>query len=217
MSTIRTLIVDDHPVFRDGVSSVLNNEADVAVVGEASDGQQALDLFRMLLPDVTLMDLRMPGMSGVDAIRAIHGEFPHARFIVLSTYSGDIQVIRAMEAGASGYLLKSALRNSLLNTIRAVHSGKCVVAPEAAVEVAEHLSSIPLTEKEVGILHYVADGLSNKAIANQLGLTEATIKSHMKSVLAKLHANDRTHAVMIASRRGYWIDSAIDGVFGSKV
>jgi DNA-binding NarL/FixJ family response regulator len=199
---IKVLVVDDHPVFREGISAVLLGEEEFALVGEATNGREAVESFRSLRPDVTLMDLQMPGMNGIEAIRLIRREFPDARFVVLTTYSGDAQVLRALEAGAAGYLLKSALRKDLLTTIRAVHRGRKSLSPEVAAELAEHVLDDLLSEREIAVLRRVAAGTANKAIASELGLTEATVKSHMKSVMAKLGAQDRTHAVIIAMKRG---------------
>jgi DNA-binding NarL/FixJ family response regulator len=200
---IKVFIVDDHPFFRKGVLAVLQGEEDFSVAGEAADGVEAIEGFRKCRPDVTLVDLQMPLVSGIETIKTIRQEFPEARFIVLTTYLADIQVTRALEAGASGYLLKGALRNQLLDTIRAVHAGKRVIPAEVAVELAHHALDEPLSEREVEVLRRVAVGTSNREIAAELALTEATIKSHMKSILNKLGANDRTHAVMIAVKRGF--------------
>jgi DNA-binding NarL/FixJ family response regulator len=200
---IRVMVVDDHPLFREGLAALLQDEADVTLVGEAADGSEAIVRFRTLRPDVTLMDLQMPGLSGIEAIQLIRREFPEARVVVLTTYSRDVQVLRALQAGAAGYLVKSALRKDLLNTIRTVHGGGKNVSAEVAAELARHVLDEPLSQREVDILQRVATGTSNKEIAAALALTEATVKSHMKSVMAKLGANDRTHAVMIAIKRGF--------------
>jgi DNA-binding NarL/FixJ family response regulator len=199
---IRILIVDDHELLRDGISSVLEPQPDMMLVGEAVNGRQAIERFRELRPDVTLMDLRMPDMNGIDAIAAIRREAPNARIIVLSTYAGDVQVATALRAGASGYLLKNLVRSELLDTIRAVHAGKRRVPPELATEIAEHVADDALTEREIEILKRVAAGKSNKLIALDLNISEATVKTHMKSILPKLDASDRTHAVTIAFKRG---------------
>ena len=172
------------------------------VVAEASDGMESLEQFRKHRPDITLMDLQMPGMNGIDAIRAIRAEFPEARIIVLSTHAGDVQVSRALKTGARAYLLKGSLRNELLETIRAVHSGQKRVSTEVAVEIAEHSADDALTPREVDVLRFIAKGNANKAIAAQLSLTEETIKSHIRNILSKLQANDRTHAIAIAVKRG---------------
>jgi DNA-binding NarL/FixJ family response regulator len=200
---ITVMVVDDHPLFREGLAALLHGEDDVTLVGEAADGHEAIERFRALLPDVTLMDLQMPGLDGIEAMEMIRREFPLARFVVLTTYSRDVQVLRALRAGAAGYLVKSALRKELLNTIRAVHGGGRNLSAEVAAELAKHVLDEPLTGRELEILQRVASGISNKEIAAALSLTEATVKSHMKNVMAKLGANDRTHAVTIALKRGF--------------
>jgi DNA-binding NarL/FixJ family response regulator len=200
---IRVLAVDDHPLLREGIAAVIDGEEDIDLIGEATSGQEAIDLFRLHRPDVTLMDLQMPGMGGIDAIIAIRSEFSSARFIVLTTYRGDIQALRALKAGASGYLLKNMLRKELLDTIRAVHAGHRRIPPEIAAELADHVTDDALSEKEIAVLQKVATGNSNKIIASQLNVSEATVKGHMKSILSKLNANDRTHAVTIAMKRGF--------------
>jgi DNA-binding NarL/FixJ family response regulator len=199
---IRILTVDDHQLLREGIAAVLEDEPDMALVGEAVNGREAVARFRQLRPDVTLMDLRMPDMNGIDAITAIRRDFPNARIIVLSTYAGDVQAAAALRAGASGYLLKNLVRSELLDTIRAVHAGKRRVPPEIATQIAEHVADDSLTEREVEILRRVAAGKSNKVIAADLNIGEATVKTHMKSILPKLDASDRTHAVTIALKRG---------------
>jgi DNA-binding NarL/FixJ family response regulator len=201
-TAIRVLIVDDHPLFREGLAALLHDEADIVLVGEAAEGREALERFRTLRPDVTLMDLQMPGLSGIEAMQLIRREFPDARFIVLTTYSRDAQVMRALQAGAAGYLVKSTLRKDLLNSIRTVHLGGKSISAEAAAGLARHVLEKELTDRELEILKRVAAGTSNKEIATSLGLTEPTVKSHLKNVMAKLGANDRTHAVMIAIKRG---------------
>ncbi len=200
---IRILSVDDHQLLREGIAAVLAGQADMELAAEASNGHEAVESFRRHKPDVTLMDLQMPGMNGIDTILAIRREFPSARFVVLTTYQGDIQALRALKAGASGYLLKSMLRKELLDTIRIVHAGGRRIPPEIAAELAEHVIDDALSDREVDVLRKVAVGNSNKIIAAQLGVSEDTVKGHMKSILSKLGANDRTHAVTIAMKRGY--------------
>jgi DNA-binding NarL/FixJ family response regulator len=202
ISSIKILIVDDHPLIREGVSAVLSGQTDMSLVGEATTGREAIESFRRYLPDVTLMDLRMPDMNGIDAISVIRSEFPAARIVVLTTYAGDVQAIGALKAGASGYLLKNMLRKDLLETIRAVHAGKRRIPPEIAADIAEHAAEDSLTAREIEVLRGVAAGKSNKLIAAQLEISESTVKAHMKSILPKLDASDRTHAVMIALKRG---------------
>jgi len=200
--SIRILTVDDHPLLREGIAAVLETETDMELVAEASDGSEALKQFRAHHPDVTLMDLQMPNMNGIDAIVAIRKDFPNARIIVLTTYSGDAQAMRAFKAGASGYLLKNMLRKELVDTIRTVHAGKKKIPSEIAVEMAEHHADDALTEREIEVLRQVAAGNANKAVASNLSLSEETVKAHMKNILSKLGANDRTHAVTIALKRG---------------
>jgi DNA-binding NarL/FixJ family response regulator len=200
---IRVLAVDDHPLLREGIAAVLEGEADFELAAEATNGQEAVELFRIHRPDVTLMDLQMPGMNGIDAMMAIRSEFANARFIVLTTYQGDVQALRALKAGASGYLLKNMMRKELLETIRIVHSGRRRIPPEIAAELADHVTDDALSDREVDVLRRVATGNSNKIIASQLNVSEATVKGHMKSILTKLGANDRTHAVTIAMKRGF--------------
>lgn len=201
-SIIRILVVDDHPVLRDGVAAILANQTDMAMVGEARDGSEAIERFRALRPDVTLMDLQMPGTNGVDAIAAIRAEHPGARIIVLTTYAGDVQAVRALKAGATGYLLKSSLRTELIDAIRDVHRGQRHVHRDIADEIAMHVGDESLTEREISILRLVAIGKANKQVASELGLSEETIKGHLKSIFAKLDVADRTHAVTVAARRG---------------
>jgi DNA-binding NarL/FixJ family response regulator len=200
---IRVLAVDDHALLRDGISALIGSQSDMQLVAEASTGHEALEQFRQHSPDITLMDLQMPDMNGIDAIIAIRGEFPDARIIVLSTYAGDVQVSRALGAGARAYLLKGLLRKELLDTIRAVQAGQKRVSSEVAVEIAEHATADSLTPREVDVLRLVAKGNGNKQVAAQLSLTEETVKSHIRSILAKLGANDRTHAVAIGLKRGF--------------
>jgi len=200
---IKVLAVDDHPLLREGIAAVLNGEQDIELVAEAVNGREAIEIFRQHRPDVTLMDLQMPDMNGIETIIAIRSEFPNARFVVLTTYQGDVQAVRALKAGASGYLLKSMLRKDLLDTIRVVHAGRRRIPPEIATELADHIAEDTLTDREIEVLRRVANGNSNKIIGSQLNVSEATIKGHLKSILAKLGANDRTHAVTIAIRRGF--------------
>ena len=199
---IRILCVDDHPVLREGIAAILASEADMALVAEASNGREAIEQFRTHRPDITLMDLQMPIMSGGEAILAIRNEFPDAKIIVLTTYSGDVQADRAFKAGAYGYLLKNMLRKELVDTIRTVHSGRKRIPPEIAVEMAEHHADDALTEREIDVLRQVASGNANKIIADHLEISEETVKAHMRKILSKLGANDRTHAVSIALKRG---------------
>lgn len=202
VAMIRVLAVDDHPLLREGIARMLDGQPDMTLVGQASTGREAIESFRRLRPDVTLMDLRMPDMNGIDAIAAIRAEAPHARIVVLTTYAGDVQAAAALKAGAAGYLLKNLLRKELLETIRTVHSGKRRVPPQIAAEIAEHVADDALTEREVEVLRAVAAGKSNKVIAAELDISEGTVKTHMRSILPKLEASDRTHAVMIALKRG---------------
>jgi len=200
---IRVMVVDDHPLLREGIAAVLEGQENISLVTEAANGQEAIERFRAFCPDVTLMDLQLPDINGIDAIKSIRLEFPSARFIVLTTYPGDVQVLRALKAGATGYMLKTTLRTDLVDAIRAVHQGLRRIPPEIAKELAEHIADDILTEREIEVLRRVAAGNSNKIIADQLKLTEATVKAHMKNILSKLGANDRTHAVTIALRRGF--------------
>jgi DNA-binding NarL/FixJ family response regulator len=199
---IRVLAVDDHPLLREGIAALIGSEEDMELIAEASNGREAVEQFRRHHPDVTLMDLQMPEMSGIDALSAIRGEFPDARIIVLTSYAGDIQISRALRGGARGYLLKDMLRKELLETIRAVHAGHKRLSSEAAAGIAEHATDDSLTPRETDVLRLIAAGNANKEIAMQLGLTEETVKSHVRNILPKLGANDRTHAVTIALKRG---------------
>jgi DNA-binding NarL/FixJ family response regulator len=199
---IRILTVDDHQLLREGIATMLEGQADMAIVGEAGNGREAIESFRRLRPDVTLMDLRMPDMNGIEAISVIRQVCPNARIIVLTTYAGDAQAAAALRAGASGYLLKNLVRKELIETIRAIHAGKRRVPAEIATEIAEHVADDALTEREVEVLRGVASGKSNKLIAAELDISEGTVKTHMKSILPKLDASDRTHAVIIALKRG---------------
>ena len=197
--TIRVLTVDDHPLLRGGISGAINAQPDMTVVAEATDGEEVIACFRAHRRDITLMDLRMPKANGIEAIAAIRKEWPTARIIVLTTYGGDVQALRAFKAGASGYLLlKSMLRTELIDTIRLVHAGHRRIPQEIAVEMAQHVADDALTSRELETLRGVASGSSNKIIAEHLGISEHTVKGHLKSILSKLDASDRTHAVMIA-------------------
>jgi DNA-binding NarL/FixJ family response regulator len=199
---IRILAVDDHPVFRQGIIGLIEGQKDMALVGEASNGREAIQQFRAHRPDITLMDLQMPEMSGLDATIAICNEFSHARIIVLTTYSGDVQVLRALKAGAYAYLIKNLLHKELLETIRAVHAGKKALSPEASHEIATHATDDALTPAEISVLCLIAAGNANKQIAAQLSISEETVKSRVKNILSKLGASDRTHAAMIGLKRG---------------
>lgn len=200
--SIRILAVDDHPLWRQGIAGLLGDQADMNLVGEAANGREAIQRFRELRPDVTLMDLQMPQLSGLDAIIAIRSELPQARIIILTTYSGDVQVVRALRAGAQGYLLKSLLHKELLENIRAVHAGKKALSPEVSLEVTDHATDESLTPAEIAVLRLIAAGNSNKQVAARLSISEETVKSRVKNILSKLGANDRTHATMIGVRRG---------------
>ena len=189
-------------MLREGIAAVLTAEPDMVLIAEASNGREAIEQFRAHLPDVTLMDVQMPEVNGIDAILKIREEFPGARIIVLTTYGGDAQAARAFKAGASGYLLKNMVRKELIDTIRTVHAGKKRIPPEIAVEMAEHHSDDALTEREIDVLREVAAGNANKMVAQRLKVSEETVKAHMKNILSKLGANDRTHAVTIALKRG---------------
>jgi DNA-binding NarL/FixJ family response regulator len=199
---IRILSVDDHPLVRGGIAALVATQPDMTVVRESSNGRDAIAQFRAHRPDITLMDLQMPDMNGLDATIAIRGEFSDARIIVLTTYTGDVQALRALQAGARAYLLKNALHNELLDTIRAVHAGKKAVSAEVSFELAEHATDDALTSAEIEILRLIATGKANKQIADQLSITEATVKGRVKNILSKLGADDRTHAAIIGVRRG---------------
>lgn len=199
---IRILVADDHPLLRDGVSLLINKQDDMIVVGEANNGAEAVDLFRKLHPDVTLMDLQMPVMGGVEAAGRIRAESPKALIIMLTTYKGDVQALDAFAAGVAGYILKDMVRKDLVSIIRDVHAGKRVIPPEIACELASHLNDDRLTPREVEVLRCIAQGHSNKVAARALAISEDTVKSHMRNIMSKLDASDRTHAVTIAIKRG---------------
>jgi DNA-binding NarL/FixJ family response regulator len=200
---IRILAVDDHALLRKGIAALINAEPDIKLVAEASNGQEAIAEFEKHRPDVTLMDLQMPEMNGIECIIAIRSDFPNARIIVLTTYPGDVQVLRALKAGARGYLLKGEVGRDLPEAIRAVHSGQKRIPPEIAVELAEHSAEDALSSREIEVLRLIAAGNANKEIAGKLLIAEETVKSHVTNILAKLHANDRTHAVTTALKRGF--------------
>jgi DNA-binding NarL/FixJ family response regulator len=202
-SMIRILIVDDHPLMRSGIAGEINLQKDMQVVAEASNGIEAIAAHRTHRPDVTLMDIRMPDMNGIDAITRIRADFPVAKFIILTSSAGDVQAIRAFQAGATGYLLKNLLRTELIDTIRLVHAGKRKMPSEIAHQIAEHAMEDSITERELEVLRGVSGGKANKIIADELCISEHTVKNHIKSILSKLDASDRTDAVVIAIRRGY--------------
>ena len=199
---IRILAVDDHPVVRQGIAGLISIQSDMTVVAEGANGREAIQQHRAHKPDITLMDLQMPEMGGIDALIAIRNEFPEAKVIVLTTYAGDAQILRALKAGAQAYLLKNTLHKELLDTIRAVHAGRKSMSPEASYAVAEHATDDALTPAEVAVLRLIAAGNANKQIADQLSITEETVKSRVKNILSKLGANDRTHAAVIGFKRG---------------
>ena len=200
---IKILTVDDHPILREGIAAIIHGEQDMLIVGEASNGREAIEVFRRAPPDVALMDLQMPGLNGIDAITTIRQEHPQARIIVLTTYEGDVLARRALKAGAAGYILKDMIRTELLEAIRAVHLGRRYIPHRIAAELAEHYTEDDLTEREIEILREVARGTSNKIIAAHLSISEATVKAHMQKIMLKLGASDRTHAVNIATTRGF--------------
>lgn len=200
--SIRILTVDDHPLLRDGITALVSSQSDMRIVAEASSGREAIDRFREHRPDVTLMDLRMPDLDGIDTMTEILHEYPDARIIVLTTYSGDALILRALKAGAQGYLLKGLLRKELLDTIRSVHAGRKRISSEVAQQVANHAVDSLLTLREVDVLQLIAEGNANKLVADRLEITEDTVKAHVRNILSKLGANDRTHAVTIALKRG---------------
>jgi DNA-binding NarL/FixJ family response regulator len=200
---IRILAVDDHALLRKGIAAILASQPDIILVAEASNGREAVDQYRTHRPDITLMDLQMPAMNGLDAMVTILAEFPDARIIVLTTYVGDIQILRALKGGARGYLLKTTLDRELLETIRAVHSGRKMISAEASYDIAEHAASDALTPAELDVLRLIASGHANKQIAARLSITEDSVKGRVKNILSKLGATDRTHAAMIAVKRGF--------------
>jgi len=199
---IRVLSVDDHALLREGIAALVNAESDMKLIAEAANGQEAIEKFRLHRPDVTLMDLQMPTLNGIEAIIGIRSEFREARIVVLTTYAGDVQVLRALKAGARGYILKGHVPRELLDTIRAVHGGQKRIPPEVAAELAEHTTEGELSLREIDVLRLIASGNANKEIAAQLSIVEDTVKSHVTNILAKLGANDRTHAVTIGLKRG---------------
>ncbi len=199
---IRVLAVDDHPLLREGIATLVNAEPDMKLVAEASNGKEAVEKFRSHRPDITLMDIQMPGVNGIEAITQIQSECPDARIIVLTTYTGDVQVIRALRAGARGYILKGHVHRELLETIRSVHAGKKRIPPEIAAELAEHAADDELTAREIEVLRLIGGGNANKQIADQLSIGETTVKTHVTNILSKLGASDRAHAVTIGLKRG---------------
>jgi DNA-binding NarL/FixJ family response regulator len=202
LASIRILAVDDHALIRVGIATLVGSESDMKLVGEASNGREGIAKFRECHPDVTLMDLQMPDMNGIDAMIAIRDEFPEARIVVLTTYAGDVQVFRALKAGAQAFVMKNLVHKELLQTIRAVYAGRKTMSPEVAAQVAEYAANEALTAREIDVLRLIAAGCANKEIAAQLSITEETVKSRVKNILLKLGANDRTHAVTIGLKRG---------------
>ena len=200
---IKILTVDDHPILREGIASIIHGENDMIMIGEASTGREAIELFKSKRPDVTLMDLQMPDLNGIDAIAGIRQEQPQARIIVLTTYEGDVLARRALKAGATGYLLKDLIRTELLQAIRVVYAGRRYIPQKIAAELAEHYAEDDLSEREIEVLRQVARGASNKIIASHLSISEATVKAHLQNIMLKLGASDRTHAVNIATTRGF--------------
>ena len=203
VNRIRVLTVDDHPILRDGIAAILECEPDLELVGEASNGEEAVSAYRQLKPDVVLMDIQMPVMDGIHATKLIRNEFANAHIVVLTTYAGDASAVAALQAGATSYLLKSAMRRELIDVIRSAHSGRRFIRPEVAGEIAAHYADEPLTKRELEILRLVANGRSNKEIAFEISVSDDTVKAHLKSVFAKLDVSDRTHAVTTAMRRGF--------------
>ena len=202
VAQIRILAVDDHPIVREGIAALIAIQPDMVLVAEAADGREAIQQFRTHHPDVTVMDVQMPEMNGLDALIAIRNEFPDAKIIMLTTYKSDTHIVRALKAGAQGYLLKNVIHKELLNTIRAAYAGKRTVSPEASLEIVEHATDETLTPAEISVLRLIASGRANKEIADQLSTTEESVKSRVKNILSKLGANDRTHATTIALKRG---------------
>jgi len=203
ITRIRVFSVDDHPLLRDGIAAIVNSQPDMLHVGAASSGKEALEAFRSLRPDVTLMDLRLPDLSGIDVLMGIRAEFPEARIIMLTTFQGDVEIRRAFQAGAQGYLLKTMHAKQILDTIRQVHSGKKCVPHEIAADLAEHMGDEPLTNREVDVLRRVSEGNRNRDIGERLFISEETVKVHLKHIMGKLGASDRTQAMAIAARRGF--------------
>jgi len=201
-NSIRIMTVDDHPLLREGITALIKTQPDMEVVAEACDGEEAIAQFRLHRPDVTLMDMQMPNVNGTEAITRIRSEFPDAKIIVLSTYAGDVQILRAIKAGARGYLLKGNVRTELLEAIRTVHAGRKRIPPDIAAELADHAADDQLTSREIDVLHLIGEGNANKQIADKLSIGETTVKNHISNILSKLGANDRGHAVTIALQRG---------------
>lgn len=199
---IRIMTVDDHPLLRQGIAALIKTQPDLALVAEACDGEEAVAQFRLHRPDVTLMDIQMPKVNGTEAISRIRSEFPEAKILVLSTYAGDVQILRAIKTGAKGYLLKGNVRTELLDAIRAVHAGRKQLSPEIAAQLADHAADDQLSSRELDVLRLIGDGNANKQIADKLSIGEATVKNHISNILSKLGANDRAHAVTIALQRG---------------